>query len=134
MRFALILIGVALLVVGGVIGASVRSFLRTATAADGVVARLNAGGSHPQIEFTTAAGRRVSYPQGGFISGYKPGDKVRVLYRDEAPEQTARLDSFGALWFAPLLLGLLGLGFVAAGGSLRWFEVSRPGAAVSGQR
>jgi hypothetical protein len=41
---------------------------------EGVVSRLDAGGSHPQVGFTTAAGQRISYAQGGeipvfFVSG-----------------------------------------------------------------
>lgn len=55
-------------------------FLQIAQAVDGQVERLNAGGSHPQIAFTTATGQRVSYPQGGMIFGYEPGQPVRVLY------------------------------------------------------
>ena len=60
-------------------------FLQIAQAVDGQVERLNAGGSHPQIAFTTATGQRVSYPQGGMIFGYEPGQPVRVLYDPAQP-------------------------------------------------
>jgi hypothetical protein len=52
---------------------------KDAAVADGIVTKLNAGGAHPEIEFTTPDGQTVSYPQGGMIGGYKPGDHVRVL-------------------------------------------------------
>ncbi|WP_323048561.1 DUF3592 domain-containing protein [Paraburkholderia sp.] len=57
-------------------------FLDSAVAVPGRVVALNAGGSHPQIEFTNKTGERISYPQGGWIAGYKVGDKVTVLYLD----------------------------------------------------
>ena len=108
------IVGIGLLTAAGVQAVGVRSFVRGATVADGVVARLNAGGSHPEIEFDTASGQKISYPQGGFIFGYRPGDKVRVLYDRDAPAQTARVDAFGALWFVPLLLALLGVASLAS--------------------
>jgi hypothetical protein len=83
-----------------------------AKATEGTVMRLNAGGSHPQIEFTTGEGQKVSYPQGGLIFGYHPGDRVRVLYLAAEPDKAACLDVFGALWFAPMLLAFLGAAFI----------------------
>jgi hypothetical protein len=121
-------IGVILLVVGSLIALSRRSFLDRAMQADGVVVRLNAGGSHPQVTFTAANGQTVSYPQGGLIWGYKEGDRVRVLYGADDPERTACIDAFGALWFVPVMLGFLGLAQVAAG----LFAVFRPHDALRG--
>ena len=103
-----IIIGVGLLAGAVAFGTSKRAFIREATIADGVVSRLNAGGSHPQIEFTTASGQRIEYPQGGLIFGYHPGDRVRVLYKHDDPSQSACIDAFGALWFTPILLCVLG--------------------------
>jgi hypothetical protein len=117
------LVGIGLIVVSGVAAAAKRGFVKSATASEGVVVRLNAGGSHPEIEFTTAAGRKVSYPQGGFIFGYRPGQKVRVLYLADAPAQTASVDAFGALWFVPVLLTVIGLFLIIAGASSR-FEIT----------
>jgi hypothetical protein len=104
-----------LLAVAIATGSGTRQFLGEAAAAPGVVTALNAGGSHPEVEFTTTSGRKVSYAQGGCISGYKPGDRVRVLYRPADPHGTASIDAPGALWFAPGVAGLLALGFTLIG-------------------
>jgi hypothetical protein len=96
-------------------GMATRQFVREAAVATGVVTKLNAGGSHPDIEFTTPTGQKMSYAQGGWISGYKPGDRVRVLYRPADPHATASIDATGALWFAPGLTGLLGFAFILIG-------------------
>ena len=110
-----LLVGVGLIVAALVTGAGVRRFVAGSDVVRGRVSRLNAGGSHPEIEFTTRAGESVSFPQGGFIGGYAPGDQVEVRYDPADPRLTARLDSFGALWFAPMLLSVLGLGLGLAG-------------------
>jgi len=108
-------VGAGLLVAAVVAGIAIRGFVGRAASAPGVVSHLNAGGSHPEIEFTTASGERISYPQGGLIFGYRPGQKVRVLYGQENPRGTARMDAFGALWFAPLMLLVLGLALIVGG-------------------
>ncbi|MBD8547618.1 DUF3592 domain-containing protein [Sphingomonas sp. CFBP 8760] len=108
-------IGAALLIAAVIATIGVQRFRDAAARADGVVERLNAGGSHPQIRFTTTAGDVVSYAQGGLIFGYRAGDRVRVMYRPDRPQATARLDQFGAMWAMPLLLGLLGAGFPIGG-------------------
>jgi Protein of unknown function (DUF3592) len=110
-----VLLGIGLLIAAVTFAARTHGFKRDAAAAEGVVVRLNAGGSHPQIEFTTAAGQTISYPQGGFLFGYQPGDRVRVLYSPGEPARTACVDAFGALWFTSLLLGAMGLCFVGGG-------------------
>jgi hypothetical protein len=105
-------VGVGLLIASVVTGIALRGFISRAVSAPGVVSRLNAGGSHPEIEFTTASGEMISYPQGGLIFGYRPGQKVRVLYAEDNPKGTAHVNSFGALWFTPLTLFGLGLGLM----------------------
>jgi hypothetical protein len=110
-----LMVGAGLLIAAVVTGLAIRGFVGRATPAPGVVSRLNAGGSHPEIEFTTASGETISYPQGGLIFGYRPGQKVRVLYGQENPRGTARVDAFGALWFAPLMLLGLGLALLIGG-------------------
>jgi hypothetical protein len=110
-----LMVGSGLLVAAVVTGLAIRGFVGRATPASGVVSRLNAGGSHPEIEFTTASGETISYPQGGLIFGYRPGQKVRVLYGQENPRGTARVDAFGALWFAPLMLLGLGIALLIGG-------------------
>jgi hypothetical protein len=107
-------VGVVLLWISIQLAHSRREFLRDAVGVPGVVSQLNAGGSHPQISFTTRDGRRVSVPQGGFIFGFHTGDAVRVLYRAGNPEGTACVDRAGALWFAPGFSAALGLLFLVA--------------------
>ncbi len=111
----LIVAGGALLAAATVLALSVGSFKRTAERAEGVVSRLNAGGSHPQIEFTTADGQKVSYPQGGLIWGYRAGQPVRLFYNRANPPATARVDSVGALWGAPIILAIVALILIVAG-------------------
>ncbi|KTB55398.1 DUF3592 domain-containing protein [Pseudomonas syringae] len=91
-------------------------FLAHAQSADGHVSALNAGGSHPQIDFTDATGQAISYPESGFIFGYAVGDSVTVFYRAEAPSRTAIIKDHGALWGANLLTGLFAIVFTAGGG------------------
>jgi hypothetical protein len=90
-------VGICLLMASIVWGVLIWRFTMSAAMADGVVIKLNQGGSHPEIQFTTADNKVVDYPQGGMISGYKVGDKVRVLY-DKENTARAEIDSFGALW------------------------------------
>jgi hypothetical protein len=111
-----LMVGAGLIVTAMVTGIAIRGFIGRAASAPGSVSHLNAGGSHPEIEFTTGSGEKISYPQGGLIFGYRPGDKVRVLYGREDPRGTARVDAFGALWFTPLIL--FGLGFALIIGGL----------------
>ena len=113
--YVFIVVG-ALLFGGAVCWAwSTHAFVGAASRAPGRVTRLNAGGAHPQIAFWAADGQTYSYPQGGLIAGYKVGDRVLVLYDPQHPQQGAVVDTFGALWGFPLLMGLLGLVFVGGG-------------------
>jgi hypothetical protein len=110
-----LMVGAGLLVAAVVNGIAIRDFIGRAASAPGVVSHLNAGGSHPEIEFTTASGEKISYPQGGLIFGDRPGQNVRVFYGQENPRGTARVDAFGALWFTPLMLFGLGLALIVGG-------------------
>lgn len=112
-----IVIGIGLLVGAAVSVQSTREFLRTSNIAPGRVVRLNAGGYHPQIEFVTNAGERISYPQGGLISKMKEGDTVSVRYLADDPSHSATVDVFAAIWDAPIVLGFIG-GFAVLCGML----------------
>jgi len=90
-----------------------HAFVHTATRVEGVVSGLNAGGSHPQITITVD-GRALSFPQGGLIFGYRTGDKVKVLFDPADPAGTGVVDAVGTIWFAPLMLGGIGLLLLAA--------------------
>jgi len=109
------LIGIGLLGIALNLTLDRREFLAHAEAADGIVSHLNAGGSHPEIAFTTATGEKISYPQGGLIFGYQQGQSVRVRYLPDQPAVSAVVDDLGALWGASALLGGLGLMFAVAG-------------------
>lgn len=110
-----LVIGVVALAVTAMIGINRWDYVQHAARAPGVVVKLAFGPSHPEIEFTDAAGEKVSYVQGGWVSGLKVGDAVTVLYRPTAPAGTASIDGPGALWFGPVIPGLVGLAFVARG-------------------
>ncbi|WP_295482048.1 DUF3592 domain-containing protein [uncultured Pseudomonas sp.] len=90
-------------------------FIAHAQRAEGHVSALNAGGSHPQIDFATASGDTFSYPESGLIFGYSVGNPVAVLYRAESPAATAIIDDRGALWGASLLSGLFALVSLSGG-------------------
>lgn len=83
-------------------------FLRTSILVPGEVVALNAGGSHPEIEFSTKDGQKISYPQGGLIFGMRVGDHVNVRYLADSPGITARLDKFGAIWSWSIGFGCMG--------------------------
>ncbi len=91
------LIGIGLLVIAVNLTLDRREFLASAQTADGIVSDLNAGGSHPEIAFTSSTGEKISYPQGGFIFGYQKDQPVRVYYqpsgRPTAQSSTTRQHS-----------------------------------------
>lgn len=102
-------------------------FLSQAQRAQGHVSALNAGSSHPQIDFTEASGEVISYPESGLIFGYAVGDSVTVLYHAEAPSSTAIIEDRGALWGASLLAGLFAMASTAGGcyHLAVWFRLRR---------
>jgi hypothetical protein len=102
-----ILVGGGLLFAAAALAKSRQDFVDHAERASGSITKLNAGSSHPDVEFTTASGETVQYAQGGNIS-YKVGDRVTVLYDPSDPHGSATLDDPGALWFPRNLTGGLG--------------------------
>ena len=117
------LVGAALAVAAISWGASDRAWVAEAARADGVVTKLNAGGSHPEIEFTSADGERVAYPQGGWIFGFEPGDHVTVLYDARSPADDPEIDRLGALYAFPLGLGVLAASFLGVALAGFWFPL-----------
>jgi hypothetical protein len=113
MRVPLLVVGLVLLFLAASVAVHTRRFVAGAVRAPGFVTGTPAGGSHPIIRFTTASGEEGSFPQGGFVFGYRPGDKVTVIYDPNNPTHRTSLDTVGAIWFFPLLLGGLGVAFVA---------------------
>ncbi|MEE4183563.1 DUF3592 domain-containing protein [Pseudomonas viridiflava] len=120
-------LGLCLLFIALWLGQDRLGFLAHAQRAEGHVSALNSGGSHPQIEFTDATGRVISYPESGLIFGYEAGDSVTVRYRPESPSGTAIIEDPGALWGATLLTGLLAIAFTAGGSyhSAAWIRRHR---------
>jgi len=102
-----------------------RHEIAAATRADGVVIDLIASHDsesetyHPRVRFVTANGEVVEFTGsvGSDPPGFDIGERVAVLY-DPANPNDARIDAFFQLWFAPLMLGILGTLFTAAGGGL----------------
>ncbi|OPG70114.1 hypothetical protein B1219_22620 [Pseudomonas ogarae] len=109
------LIGIVLLGIAVNLTLDRRDFLARAQTADGIVSHLNAGGSHPEIAFTTVSGEKISYPQGGFIFGYQKDQPVRVHYLPEQPTTSAIVDAPTALWGTSGVLGFIGLVFTLVG-------------------
>ncbi len=109
------LIGIGLLGIAVNLTLERREFLVHAQTADGIVSHLNAGGSHPEIAFTTSSGEKISYPQSGFIFGYRQDQPVRVYYLPEQPASSAVVDSPAALWATPGVLGCIVLLVTLAG-------------------
>ena len=47
------------------------------------------------IRFSLQSGEDVTYPQNGFVGGYKVGDRVQVLYDPARPQNTACVNTLG---------------------------------------
>lgn len=107
-------IGLVIIITAVIWGVSNWRFIAFAEIAQGIVTKLNAGGSHPEIKFTTKEGKEIEYPQGGLIFGYRVGDEVSVYYDSQNPKN-AVIENFGALWGFPILAFLLGICFICAG-------------------
>lgn len=111
-----LVVGLVFWAVAGYLFNARTDFLAQAQSALGVVSELNAGGSHPQIDFVTADEQHISYPQGGFIFGYQEKQQVQVWYLPAQPFMTAVVQDRGALWGTPIALTVLGLIFCGVGG------------------
>ncbi|WP_162069039.1 MULTISPECIES: DUF3592 domain-containing protein [Burkholderiaceae] len=62
----------------------------------GTVVKLNAGGFHPEIEFTTSDGRRSSFA-GSTTYRTEVGDRVEIRYRT-TPYIEARVNNELSIW------------------------------------
>ncbi|WP_063962867.1 DUF3592 domain-containing protein [Burkholderia paludis] len=108
------LTGVALLVSAVVDVRSTRHFVHESIVVPGRVIRLDYGPHHPDIAFTTLAGERIEYPQGGDVD-VDLGDAVEVRYLPADPRSSARMNAFWALWGGPITFGAAGALFMLAG-------------------
>lgn len=114
---SIIVVVVGMVMLGSAVASAIatRAFLQSSVVVPGRVVALNAGGSHPQIEFVMQSGEHISYAQGGMVFGVKLGESVHVRYSPQAVRETATLDRFGALWGRSLFLAIMGCGFIVAG-------------------
>ncbi len=104
---------VGAIIILGVLVWSVKTyrFINSASATEGTVVALNAGGSHPVIKFNDGEAKTIEYSQNGLIFGYQVGDQTAVLYNPQNPRE-ASVGTFGALWGFQTLGFILGLCFV----------------------
>ncbi|MBZ5795562.1 DUF3592 domain-containing protein [Burkholderia contaminans] len=118
-----VLIGTVFLAIALFDFQSRRDFMRESIVVPGRVVRLDYGPHHPDIVFTTRAGERIEYPQGGEVD-VNLGDAVEVRYLPAEPRMSARMNTFGALWGGPITFGMIGAIVVLAGLSevLSWWS------------
>ncbi|QVN13184.1 DUF3592 domain-containing protein [Burkholderia sp. LAS2] len=110
-----IVIGVGLLVAAAISAQSTREFLRTSIVVPGLVVKLNAGGYHPEIQFTTKTGQQISYPQGGIVTKVKLGQRVEVRYQADDPDGSATMNVFAAIWDSTIVFAFMGVVAIVCG-------------------
>ncbi len=114
---------------GYVSGQTIKSY----SPAEGTVVDLQfdedsdgSGVYRPLVEFTDANGNRHTFLSaiGSYPAPYEIGEKAEVLYNPADPTD-ATLDSFGALYIGPIIVGSLGLVFTLIGGIAEWVHRKR---------
>ncbi len=116
-------IGVAALGGGGYWLVHTRTFIASASIAEGEVLELIASRSddsytyRPRVRFTTADGQTIEFvaSSGSNPPAYDVGERVRVYYDAQTP-QRAMVDGFFSLWGGPAIFGGIGLVFTLIGG------------------
>lgn len=120
-----VVLGIGLLVASAFAYRSTRTFLASAASAEGTIvayaeSRDQEGhlSYYPVVSFRAKDGQRVEFQAHTGGSNRGPlGERVAVLYDPRSPHEAA-INSFFSLWFAPLLLLALGLGFAGIGAAL----------------
>src|SRR5512135_1229687 len=120
-----VVLGVGLLVASAFAYRSTRTLLAGAAASEGTIvayaeSRDQEGrlSYYPVVSFSPKDGQRVEFQARTGGSSRGPlGEPVAVLYDPRNPHEAA-INSFFSLWFAPLLLLALGLGFAGIGAAL----------------
>lgn len=79
----------------------------------GEVVKLNAGGFHPEIEFTTRDGERVSFA-GSTTTRAEVGDRIEVRYRLDTP-RLAEVNNLFSIWGFNIFLTVFSAIFVVGG-------------------
>ncbi|WP_160174700.1 DUF3592 domain-containing protein [Caballeronia grimmiae] len=81
-------------------------FYLHSTVALGEVTKLNHGGYHPQIVFTTDTGERISFP-GSSTYPVEVGDRLEVRYLRSTPHRGPKVNQKLNLFdFMPILIGV----------------------------
>ena len=113
-------IGGCVLAAAVVLGIWRLVFIHHAQSAEGIVYPLSVGGSHVNIEFVTASGKKATFTTGGEVDTY-PGQRVQVLYQEGLDQRwyptgvNACMAAPASLWYLPSRLFLLGGGFFVVG-------------------
>jgi len=126
-----LIIGIAALGGSALLTAKSRRLERTGIRVSGKVIRLDymRRTYHPVVEFVTQGGQQVRFRSrsGSNPATFYPGETVTVLHEPDNP-RNAVIESFGELWFAPWITGVLGivLSGAAIGILLGQSRVARP--------
>jgi len=113
------LVGLVLLGIAFFLWMRMREFVVTARAVKGTVIRMvsdSEGASAPVFKFTASNGDVIEKRETMYSNppAHKVGDVVDILYDPNDP-QSARVAKTSGLYFAPILLAVMGLAFVAGG-------------------
>jgi hypothetical protein len=102
-----VLIGIGMLSIFGQFSYLELNFYVESTVTPGEVVKLNHGGYHPQVAFTTVTGERITFP-GSTTYPVEVGDRLDVRYTSSDPHAGVRVDQRSNLiWdIAPLMLAL----------------------------
>ena len=105
-------VGILVLVFAATLAWIQLDFYVRSTVTLGEVTKLNAGGYHPQVEFTTEKGERISFP-GSSSYPVEVGDRLEVRYLPSDPRAQPKVNqSSNLLDFLPAVFGMV---FVIAG-------------------
>jgi hypothetical protein len=118
------LVGAGVLVGDFFITTGTISFLNSSIKTDGSVVNIIHSRSSdsvnamytPEVSFTDASGQAITFTSNISSSSpsYKIGDKVSVLY-DKNNSQSARINTFFQLWFATIVMSIVGVIFFLIG-------------------
>lgn len=98
--------GVMVLIFAASLGWIQFDFYLHSTVTVGEVTKLNAGGYHPRVTFTTDKGEQVSFP-GSSSHAVEVGDRVEVRYMRTQPLGTAQINQAANLIdFMPAVVGI----------------------------
>ncbi|VXC97290.1 conserved hypothetical protein [Burkholderia sp. 8Y] len=87
-------------------------FVRASKVVSGKVVKLNAG-RHPQVEFTTLEGQRISVPASAW-SSIDVGDVVEMRYDPREP-RIAEMNTLWGMWGIQLMAGWIAACFILGG-------------------